>query len=62
MTFDLNESSSGNYPVIKTDSLADILKSLTGIDPWICPSCKAGRLIRLGKLPKIRSPGALYEY
>ena len=46
---------------INTDSLAEILKMLTGIDVWICPYCKAGRLIKLEELPKIRSPDSLYE-
>jgi hypothetical protein len=31
-------------------------KSLTGIDPCMCPVCKSGRMVAIRELPRIRSP------
>jgi len=30
---------------------------LTGVDPCMCPVCKAGRMVVIRELPRIRSPG-----
>jgi len=37
------------------------LTRVTGIDFFLCPSCKKGRLVRFEELPKVRSPSNFYN-
>jgi hypothetical protein len=54
------EFGNGTIETVKTkkkETVGEALKRLAGIDLSACPSCKAGTMVKIRKLPRIRSPG-----
>jgi hypothetical protein len=48
--------------VIKpVEAITERIKRITGIDVYICPLCKKGRLVPVSIVPRIRSPVSVYS-